>query len=426
MKTREKSLNASSGLLEDKILENIKVLDLSTEEGFFCGKLLGDMGADVVKVEPPDGDPARKKGPFYKDIIDPKKSLYWFALNNNKRGITLDITSNQGGEILKKLIKWADVVIQTPVINEGRGYNYKDLRDLKQGIISVSITPFGSKGPYKDFKTSELMSIGMCGWLYLCGDTDRQPVQISCPQAYYNAGMDGAVGAMLALYDREITGNGQEVEISIQRSLVICSFQSIPYYEVGHSIPKREGPYRILAGYIKQRQSWPCKDGFISFSLIGGGAGEKTMSGLVGWMQEEGMSNEFIEKIEWKGLDLARTDRNFMAQIEQALEQFFLTHTMAELYEGSLKRRIMLYPVSNTREIYENKQLLERDFWEDVKHPELKDPISYPGPFGKFTETPLEISRPAPLPGQHNEEIYIKELGFTLNDLELFKKNRII
>ena len=215
------------------LLDWVRVLDLAGEEGLLCGRLLGDLGADVIKIETPGGDAARNKGPFYDKVPHPEKSLYWFALNGNKRSITLNIQTTQGKEIYRNLLEKADMVIETssPRLEEN-GLNYEKLRGINPSIILVSITPFGSAGPYESFKTSELVSLGMSGWLYLCGDSDRPPVQISCPQAYLNAGLDAAVGAMLALHHREMTGEGQLVEISTQQSLVMFTFQSIPTYEL--------------------------------------------------------------------------------------------------------------------------------------------------------------------------------------------------
>ena len=409
------------------LLDRVRVLDLAGEEGLLCGRILGDLGADVIKIEPPGGDPVRNKGPFYKAVPHPERSLLWFALNANKRGITLNIQTTQGKEIYRNLLEKTDVVIDaSPPGLEEKGLIYEELKEVNPSIILVSITPFGFSGPYENFKTSELVSLGMSGWLYLCGDSDRPPVQISHPQAYLNAGLDAAVGAMLALYHWEMTGEGQVVEISTQKSLVLCSFQAIPSYELNETILKRSGRFRTgLVGYVKQKQTWPCKDGFVSFSLIGGRAGLQTMKSLVEWMKEGGMSTRFLEEIDWEKLDLAKSTQEFIDQVEQPLEEFFLTRTKAELYEGALKRRMMLYPVCDTKDIWENSQLKAREFWIEVEHPELRDRITYTGPFAKFSGTPLSQKR-APLIGEHNDEIYIGELGLTKKELLLLKQNNII
>jgi crotonobetainyl-CoA:carnitine CoA-transferase CaiB-like acyl-CoA transferase len=167
-------------------LEGYLALDLTDEKGFLCGRILGDLGVDVIKVEPPGGDPSRRIAPFYKDIPDPEKSLYWFAYNANKRGITLNIESEEGKEIFKKLVKTAHFVIEShsPGYMDSLGLGYPSLSRVNRAIILTSITPFGQAGPYASYKASDITEMGMCGLMYLCGDPDLPPARISFPQAY--------------------------------------------------------------------------------------------------------------------------------------------------------------------------------------------------------------------------------------------------
>ncbi len=201
------------------MLSPYRVLDLTDEKGLLCGKMLGDLGADVIKIERPGGDPARNMGPFYHDEVDPEKSLFWFAFNTSKRGITLDIETTDGQEVFKKLSKTADIVIESfsPGYLDKLGLEYTALEKINPQIIMVSITPFGQTGPYKDYKTSDIVAWAMGGRMQTIGDPDRRPLRISHhSQCYVHAGMEAAVGAMLALYYREMTGEGQQVDVSIQ------------------------------------------------------------------------------------------------------------------------------------------------------------------------------------------------------------------
>ena len=193
------------------MLSPYRVLDLTDEKGFLCGKLLGDLGADVIKVERPGGDPARSIGPFYHDEADPEKSLFWFAFNTSKRGITLDIETAEGQEVFKRLVESADFVIESfpPGYMDQLGLGYSALEEVNPGIIMVSITPFGQTGPYKDYKAPDIVAWAMGGSMYPFGNADRPPVRISHhSQAYLHASGEAAVGAMLALYYRSITGEG--------------------------------------------------------------------------------------------------------------------------------------------------------------------------------------------------------------------------
>ncbi|GAJ12047.1 unnamed protein product, partial [marine sediment metagenome] len=216
-------------------LSPCRVLDITDEKGLYCGKLLGDLGADVIKIERPGGDPARRIGPFYHDEPDPERSLFWFALNTSKRGITLDIESADGQEILKKLVKSADFVIESfpPGYLDKLGLSYSALEKLNPGIIMVSITPFGQTGPYKDYKAPDIVAWAMGGQTYLYGDPDRPPVRISHhSHAYLHAAAEAAVGAMMALYHREMTGEGQQVDISIQESAARSSQRFISSWDM--------------------------------------------------------------------------------------------------------------------------------------------------------------------------------------------------
>ncbi|MFA4837199.1 MAG: CoA transferase, partial [Dehalococcoidia bacterium] len=156
----------------EQALSSYRVLDLTDEKGYLCGRILGDLGADVIKIEPPQGDPGRNIGPFYKDMSDPEKSLLWFSYNYNKRGITLDLTKGAGKEILKKLVKNADFLIESfpPGYLDGLGLGYEDLCEINERLVFTSITPFGQSGPYRDYKGPDLIGMALGGYLYLTGD----------------------------------------------------------------------------------------------------------------------------------------------------------------------------------------------------------------------------------------------------------------
>lgn len=176
---------------QESLLDGYRVLDLTDEKGLLCGRMLADLGADVIKIEKPGGDPARFRGPFYKDDPHPEKSFYWFALNLNKRSVTLDVETADGRDIFNRLVKTADFVIESfpPGHMKDIGLGYEALEKINPRVILTSITPFGQTGPYKDWKASELVAWAMGGFMFLCGDADRAPVQIACPQSYFHAGV---------------------------------------------------------------------------------------------------------------------------------------------------------------------------------------------------------------------------------------------
>jgi len=409
-------------------LEGYQALDLTDDKGFLCGRILGDLGADVIKVEPPGGEPSRRIGPFYNDIHDPGESLYWLAYNANKRGITLNIESEDGQQIFKKLVKKAHFVIESfpPGYMDSLGLGYSSLSQINPAIILTSITPFGQTGPYSHYKVSDIVEMGMCGLMYLCGDPDRPPVRISFPQAYLHSGAEAAVQTMVAHYYRETTGQGQWVDVSIQQSAFMATFNAPWFWELNRVVLKRAGAWRTgLTSGVLQRQIWPCKDGYINLPVYGGALGARTNRRLAEWMDREGMSDDFLRKIDWDTLDMGSVTQEIWSHIEQVMVKFFLAHTKEELYNEALRLNIMVYPVSTPRDIAENKQLEAREYWLQVEHPELNESITYPGVAVKASLTPMRVRRGAPLIGEHNPEVY-QELGLSQDDLAILRQMRVI
>ncbi len=405
-----------------------RVLDLTDDKGFLCGKVLGDLGADVIKIEKPGGEPARRLGPFYKDIPDPEKSLYWFAYNSNKRGITLDIETRDGKELFKRLVKKADFVIESfsPGYMEEIGLGYSTLSKINPGIILTSISHFGQAGPYKDYKGCDIVDMAMSGYMFVTGDPDRPPVRITFPQAYLNAGIEAAAGAMIAFYYRQLTGEGQWVDVSIQHSAVRLPFEVRQFWEFTHQIWPRQGPRRGgIFMHVLRRQTWPCKGGAISYELLSGASRANENRALVQWLDSEGMADTFLKDVKWEEFDFATVSEEFIAQVEERLGRFFLTHTVDELCAGAQERRIMIYPILDAKGVVENSQLAAREFWEEVEHPELGASIIYPGAFIKATETPCNIRRRSPLIGEHNDEVY-GELGISSEEILILKQSNII
>ena len=393
------------------MLSPYRVLDLTDEKGLFCGKLLGDLGADVIKVERPGGEPARNIGPFYHDEADPEKSLFWFAFNTNKRGITLDIETAEGQEVFQRLVKTADFLIESfaPGYLDKLGLGYSALEKMSPGIIMVSLTPFGQTGPYKDYKTGDLIAWAMGGHMYPCGDADRPPLRISHhSQAYLHAAIQGAVGALIALHHREKTGEGQQVDVSIQEAVV----RSGDTGTVGWDMKKVITPRR---GVLAQRRIWPCQDGHVTFFYHGGAQANRHNLPFIGWMEEEGMADNFLKGIDWDTFNFATASQDTLDRLAEPTGKFLMRHTKAELLEEAVKRHLMIYPVATTKDIMESVQLAARDFWVEIEHPELNTTITYPGAFAKASESPPRIWRRAPLIGEHNQEIYEQATGHLAN-----------
>jgi crotonobetainyl-CoA:carnitine CoA-transferase CaiB-like acyl-CoA transferase len=406
-----------------------RVLDLTDEKGPLCGRILGDLGADVIKIEKPGGDPQRNIGPFYGGESDPEKSLFWLAYNANKRGITLNIESGEGQKIFKMLVNNADVVIESfsPGYLDSLGLGYSALSKLNPGVILAAITPFGQFGPYSQYKGSDLICMAMGGFLYMTGEPDRAPVQITFPQAYLHGSSEAAVAIAIALYYKGITGTGQFIDVSVQQSIISVTGNAIPSWEIsGINLPRVGNLRGGVSLNIRQRQLWKCKDGFLNFWILGGGFGEKSNRALAQWMDEEGMADSFLKRIDWHNFDQSKVESEIQRRLEEQVAEFFLKHSKKELFEGAVKRSISLAPVSTAKDIVNNPQLQDRDFWITVKNTKLNAEVVLPGSFAK-TSMPeqLTIRRPAPSIGEHNLEIY-NELGVSDADINYLKSINII
>ena len=406
------------------LLSPYRVLDLCDEKGLFCGKLMGDLGADVIKIEVPGGDALRNKGPFYKDQVDPEKSLYWFSLNTSKRGITLDITKPEGADIFKRLVKTADFVIESfnPGYMDSLGLGYAVLEKINSGVILVSITPFGQTGPYRDWKGPDMVmwSLGAGPFIRTFDSPDRPPFRVSHhPQTYFHAGTEAVVGAMVALHYRAGTGEGQRVDVSIQECV---SWHPLGDYDLNKRVMKRG----MVLNPLKVTHIWPCKDGYVMWRYTGGPAAKRHSTPLANWINSEGFGDDWFKNFDWENFNHFASTQDVVDHMEELTNKFFLSKTKAELMAGAIKYRIMLYPISTAADLLASPQLDYRGYWTDVEHPELKDTIRYPGKWANNSETPPQISRRAPLIGEHNEEIFSGELGLSSESIKTLKQSGVI
>jgi crotonobetainyl-CoA:carnitine CoA-transferase CaiB-like acyl-CoA transferase len=405
------------------LLEGYRVLDLTDEKGLLASRILADMGAEVIKIEKPGGDDARRIGPFYKDQVDLEKSLFWFAVCMNKKSITLDITKREGQEVLKKLSARADFLFESspPGYMAALGLGYEELSRINRRLIYVSISPFGQSGPYRDFKGPDIVVWALSGFLHLCGDPERPPVRFSFPQAYFMACGEAAIGAMLAHHYRVVTGEGQWVDTSAQHTCGWPTMDARMMWEIFHKDQERAGGHRwrmMPAGVLRMRLLYPCRDGYVQLYIWGGKMGEASNQALQAWMEEEGVDISPLAKTGWPLSDISKITPEGYKEITDFVSAFLAKHTKEELYEGALKRGIMLAPVSTIKDICHNRQLQERGFWVQVQHAELANTIQYPGPWARLTETPLDRWERAPRIGEHNAQIYLGELKMSPAEVE--------
>jgi benzylsuccinate CoA-transferase BbsE subunit len=414
------------------MLSPYRVLDLTDERGYFAAKLLGDLGADVIKVEKPSGDSGRKQGPFYHDIEEPEKSLFWMGLNTNKRGITLNIESAKGKGIFKKLCEKADILFESfdPGYMDNLGLGYAELSKINPRLIMASISGFGQSGPYRDYKSPSLVLWALSGQGFVTGEADRAPLSPSYPIPYFFGAMQAAIGALTALYHRAGTGRGQYIDAPSLLSLT-WALGSDPkgLWMNDKTLVTRSGRYWPrpqprpdgTMGYVNVPLTYPCKDGGVKFFPFVEEGMLHSTGGMTQWAIEEGCGSEAARTVDWRTWNWQVVPQELVDDITGCFAKLYMKHTKAELFEEAQKRGVQLYPVFTVADMLAFPQLSIRHFWEKVPHPELGSEITYPGAFTQLGWGSAKIRRRAPLIGEHNREIYIKENGLTEKELALLK-----
>ncbi len=414
-------------------LDDIRVLSLAGEIGQYGVKLLADLGADVIKVEPPAGDPARNLPPFYHDDQDQQKSLYWLNLNTNERSVTLNLEGADGRRLFERLVATADVVVESfePGYLDGLGLSYEGLAKMKPDIILTSVTGFGQTGPHARYKAPDIVGVAMAGIMWLAGDPQDPPNLPPWRQGYISASIVAAAGTLTALYHRDVHGEGQQVDVSMQEALSIAQENAMQSWDMLESLRNRNGERGMIPINVPGVGAYECKDGYV-FGYVGtpGGA---TWAVLLEWMIEEGAADdlgeepyrEFCDNLNLRFLTGLFDDTSTLGEkirmlthVDEVLKRFIAARGKWEIYEGGQRRRLLFGIVSTPEDIAKNPQLEFRNWLTSVEHPELEDTLRYPGPPYRLSETPWAIGRRPPLLGEHNDEVYGGELGVDADELE--------
>lgn len=385
------------------MLEDIRVLDLTDESGWLAGKILGDIGLDVIAVEPPGGHPGRRRPPRVGAAEDPEGSVAWFALGTGRRGITLDLERPRGRELLLRLVETADVLLESAPPGEmaARGLGFEDLRRRNPRLVHCAITPFGQSGPRSEWRGGDLVVVAMGGNMMLTGYPDRPPVRCSNPTAFIHGGPEAALAVLMALAAREEDGRGRFVDVSLHETQLQTHLSYAGQYALHRRMPVREGDR--LGG---MREIWRARDGYVSFGLRGGPARVANLKATVAWMEECGMAPDWLRDYDFDSYNHNTLSPEELARFEEAFAAFFETRTMRELYDEAVRRRIFLAPCNDAAALLDHPQLRAREFFTEVEHPALGRPVELPGFFARTSEDDVRIRRPAPRVGEHNEEVF--------------------
>ncbi len=394
------------------MLSCYRILDLTTEKAFMCGRALSDWGAEVIKIEPPGGDPARFRGLFPGDKVDPEKNLTWLAFNANKKSVTLDITTPPGKELFLKLVKTADAVIESypPGYLDKLGLGYKDLSKINPGIVLTSITGFGQEGPYKDYKDPDIVVRALGGMVYTAGYDDRPPLTVSYQHTHSLGAMNGAAGTLIALAHRARTGQGQHVDAITQQALdIVCSAEMEGPYALFGQVPTRHGRARASVA-LKDGSTfyntllWPCKDGYIALNLLLNPTAAKNNLSMMEYLKKDGIDIGFLEGWDWEKKSWEHMTRQQAEKLMDSLGKFFMNHTKDELLKLAVENRFQLGPCNNAEDVLKHPQLAARKFWKEIDCPGIGK-LKYPGGAVTTTQGYVGPRTRAPRIGEHNDEI---------------------
>lgn len=401
-------------------LSNVRVLDFTGELGPYAARLFAGLGADVIHLEPPTGDPLRDIGPFYKGVAGKERSLQFLYYNAGKRGMVLDMQKEKGREIFINLCETADLLIEsfTPGYLEELDLSYERLSAVNPKLVHTSITLFGRSGPYKDYPGSDLTCSALGAFLFLAGVDNDKPVRPADNQAYRMAEAYAAVGSSFALFFARKTGIGQFVDVSCMEAVGMALENAAQYLDLEGTNRRGRGT-EAGAGTIH-----PCKDGYVvNVGIMG--RNKVMWEPFVQWMKEEGVEGwqEFQED---KWIDPGyRKSKEGYETFCRIFEPYTLKHDKSYLYETGQAHRVAITPLSNGKDLLENPQLKHLKFWQTLWHESLDGEVTYPGAPYEFGRLKWSLGIPAPTFGQHTAEI-LEDLGYTKSEIDAFAKEGIV
>jgi crotonobetainyl-CoA:carnitine CoA-transferase CaiB-like acyl-CoA transferase len=391
-------------------LAGLRALDLTDPLGYLCGRLLADLGVEVIKVEPPGGDPGRALPPRQRAPDGRTHGLYWYATNAGKLGVTLALEHPGGADVLGRLADRVDFVLESFALDSAPARLVAAAAAARPRLVHTSITPFGDRPPGRALHGDDIVIDAMGGPMYLCGDADRPPLRLPLWQAFCHAGAEAAVGTLLAHLARGRTGNGQHVVVNAQAAMAwtLMNAQAFPVFH--GDFLRRSGPFVGSRG-VRRRMVFPCKDGFVSLLLMGGQGSPPTRA-LMRWMDEEAMLPDWLRDWPWErwepgwAMEVSPQAQAEMVRIEETVEAFLRTRTKAEIYREGIRRRILVAPVATVTDIAADPQLSFREYFRPLHDPALGGSARFPGPFARLSATPLADPGRAPAPGEHNAAVY--------------------
>ncbi len=385
-------------------LAGVRVLDLADQRAEMAGRLLAALGAEVLKVEPPGGARARSLPPFDDRAGAEGRSLYWAALGLGKRSLVLDLDAPEGRERVAALAERADILLESagPGVMDALGLGYAALAERNPRLVYVSVSPYGHRGPKAAWPATELVVEAAGGRLSLQGDRDRPPVPVGFPQAAFQAGGHAAADAVIALNERDLSGRGQHLDLSMQEVMVWTLMDQPAYFTMTGQEPPGGGDDRALVPGRHERTMAPCKDGWVIVNFTIAGA----VSIMPGVLERLGAPDE-LRQVDWLRFgalaEAGQVGTDAMEAVQGLITQFIQAHTKRELLDWATSVDLRLAPVQDTSDIVADAHLAARGFWQAIPGDPSGD--RYPGPPFRLSRTAARLGPPAPALDEGGEEV---------------------
>ena len=410
-------------------LTGLRVLELTSEHAQFCGKLMADLGADVIKIEPPGGQETRNVGPFLDDEVHLERSLYFWHYNTSKRGVTLDLNTSDGQDVFRKLAATAGLVLESFPAGHlaGLGLGYEALSEYNPELIMCSVTPFGQDGPWRDYQTSDLLHLAAGGQMASSGYDvedipDAPPIAPGGGNAWHIASHYSYIAILGALYHRDFTGEGQYIDVSVHEACSLTTEGAIAIYLSTGDVVRRHTGRHASPDMSPGIQHATNDGGYINTTRSGSNLTPARIRVLGEWMDGYGLAQDLLDEKYQDPAVVEESGQHFA----DVLKNFFANMPLVEAYEGGQELNFPWGAIRTMEEIMGDPHLQDRDFFVSVEHPELEREFTYPGPAAIYNASPWSISRRAPLIGEHNQEIFVGELGLQQADLEELKNSGVI
>lgn len=395
--------------MKKKALSNLSAIDLTHYiAGPYCTKLMAGFGAEVIKIErPKTGDKMRGIGPFFKNQEGLETSIPFLWLNTGKKGITLNLKTEKGREIFKRLVQDADLLVEnfSPRVMPGLDLNYEILKEINPRLVMASISNFGQTGVYRDYKAGEMEIQAMSGQMYLTGDPDKQPLAAGPAVSQYSAGMHAYTAILMALFQRELTGEGQYIDVSIME----CGIENIEIklsYNLQMDKNAKRGGHLFVPWDM-----YECKDGYATITAMPHRHWHRAAEIFTDPRLFDQKYEHLADRVKHRG------------EYEEILKSCVKEHGKRELFHAGQTRKLAFGYLAGIDEAIESPQHRDREFFAEIDHPVAGEHKYCGAPF-KMSKTPYENLR-SPLLGEHNQMVYRDRLSFTQQEIQQLKEEGV-